>query len=354
MPSRRPDRRDFLRGPANLVRSGTGDASSKGAAADTYLIQFTRDAMGCQFEVLLNADQAKDDSETALEVLDHVEFLEHKLSLYQPHSELCQLNRAAVGEEYPVDDDLWPLLAFAEQLHDETAGAYDITMSPLARLWGFHHRNGRLPSPLEIANTLTSVGMHLVQLDHQAHTVTRLHEKVELSFASLGKGYALDRCDRLLAASGAHDYLLHGGYSSMLGRGRRLASAAPAGSWCVALRDPDRAEHRLGRIRLDDSALGTSGLANQSFLHQGRRYGHLLDPRTGRPVDHLVSATAVAPQAMWADALATAFFVMGRQGTEDYCRNHPEVGAVLVAPGKGPGRRETIVIGRAAEHWLPD
>ena len=355
MPTRRPSRRDFLRASSGSAHSESpqGERSSE-PAVETYLMRFERAAMGCQFEVLLNADQAREASESALEALELVEFLEGKLSLYRNDSDLCQLNRQAAAGPQIVDEDVWPLLEFAEQLYRETEGAFDITMTPLSRLWGFHRREGRLPSNREIAETLAVVGMHHVRLDPRSRTVEFLRPGIELSFAALGKGYALDKCDTLLASSGCRDYLLHGGYSSILGRGRRLASASPGEGWTIALRDPDRAECRLGRLVLRDAAVGTSGLANQSFVHRGRRYGHLLDPRTGRPVEGLVSVTAVAPDAMRSDALSTAFFVLGPEQTAAYCADHPDVGAILVLPGGGPGRREVEVIGAASSYWIED
>ncbi len=394
MPPFQHSRRRFLKAPTELTTRSARDETPlpDDSLADTYLIHFSRPAMGCQFEVLLNAgpntphaekpgetqtDPEQGDSEdtagaattgleqssaaaasaaeAAMEALDRVEFLEHKLSLYQPHSALCQLNRqAGRGAQAIVDDDIWQLLVAAEQLHRESGGAFDITMSPLSRLWGFHHKQGRLPEESEIETTLSRVGMQHVKLDHEAHTIELARPGMELSFASLGKGLALDQCGELLRASGVDDFLVHGGYSSLLARGRRIASQSPGAGWSIALRDPDRPEQRLGRILIRDFAVGTSGIANQSFIHRGRRYGHLLDPRSGQPVDHLVSATALAPRGMQADALATAFFVMGCEKTLSFCERHPELGAILVLPTGRGKRRKVVTTGIAQQHWLPN
>jgi thiamine biosynthesis lipoprotein len=104
-------------------------------------------------------------------------------------------------------------------------------------------------------------------------------------------------------------------------------------SWEVGLRDPRQPERRLAVVRLHDRALGTSGGQFQSFRHQGRRYGHILDPRSGWPAEGVLSMTVVAPTAALADALSTAFYVMGPQPSLDYCRLHPEVGLLTVCPG---------------------
>ena len=103
--------------------------------------------------------------------------------------------------------------------------------------------------------------------------------------------------------------------------------------WPVAIGDPLREGQTLATVRLRDRAMGTSGSANQFFVQDGRRYGHILDPRTGWPARGVYSASAVAPTATEADALSTAFYVMGFEATRQYCREHTEVGAVMVVPG---------------------
>ena len=103
--------------------------------------------------------------------------------------------------------------------------------------------------------------------------------------------------------------------------------------WEVGLRDPRQPGRRLAVVRLCNRALGTSGGQFQSFRHQGRRYGHILDPRSGRPAEGVLSATVVAPTAALADALSTAFYVMGPQPSLAYCKTHPEIGMIMLCPG---------------------
>jgi thiamine biosynthesis lipoprotein len=100
-------------------------------------------------------------------------------------------------------------------------------------------------------------------------------------------------------------------------------------------------------VYLRDRALGTSGAANQFFVENGRSYGHVLDPRSGWPARGLGSASAIAPTALEADALSTAFYVLGVEGTRDFCRRHPEVGAVLVLPPEKSAAPQVLVIGAA-------
>ena len=122
--------------------------------------------------------------------------------------------------------------------------------------------------------------------------------------------------------------------------------------WEVGIADPQRPGRRLGIIRLTDRALGTSASQFQSFRHQGRRYGHVLDPRTGRPAEGVLSTTVTAPTAALADALSTAFFVMGRDESLAYCRTHPEIGAVIVCPNPRGGEPEVHSAGLDASELL--
>jgi thiamine biosynthesis lipoprotein len=102
--------------------------------------------------------------------------------------------------------------------------------------------------------------------------------------------------------------------------------------WEVGIRHPGQPGRRIGIVRLRDRALGTSGGQFQSFRHRGHRYSHILDPRTGQPAEGVLSATVVAPTAAMADALSTAFFVLGPEASLKYCESHPEIGVILLCP----------------------
>jgi thiamine biosynthesis lipoprotein len=348
--------------------------------------------MACQFEVLLNAGQYEQGTETALAALDVVDALEDQLSVFRPHTELSRINRLAAAEAVPVEPQLFRLLELCLRLHAETGGAFDITASPLWRAWGFARREGAIPNEAQLAEAMSRVGSQLVKLDADTHTVRFLRPGVELNLGSIGKGYALDRAAEVLAAAGINDYLIHGGNSSITARGSRMepgwrgperskghgsegwhapersegrgtpagASSTPfvpqgvppsadvppdAGGWTVGLPHPLRPGRRLAEIRLRDRALGTSSSEAQYFRHRGKRYGHVLDPRTGWPADKLLSATVLAPSAALADALATAFYVMGHEAALDFCRTRPELAAVLVAPATRGQRFEIHSIG---------
>jgi thiamine biosynthesis lipoprotein len=220
-------------------------------------------------------------------------------------------------------------------IHRATGGAFDITSGPLSKAWGFFRRAGTMPSDEQIAEAVARVGGGFVELDPQHLTVRFLKPGLEVNVNSIGKGYALDRAADALTEAGIDDFLFHGGQSSVLARGDH-AAGQDAG-WPVGLRHPMRPEQRIAEFYLRDEALGTSGSGTQFFRHQGRRYGHLLDPRTGHPAEGVYSSTVLAPTAAEADALATAFYVMGPEAALEYCRSRPELGMLLVCPGARGG-----------------
>jgi FAD:protein FMN transferase len=306
--------------------------------------------MACEFEVLLNAGQRDEATEAALAALDIVEHLEAQLTVYRETSEVSRLNRRAASEPVTVELSLYELLWQARQFWELTRGAFDITSGPLSRVWGFARRQGAVPEPSAIDAARARVGMQLIEFNEAARSIRFGMEGVELNLGGIGKGYALDRCAARLEEAGVGDFLVHGGKSSILARGVRQGLEG----WTISLRHPLRPEWRLGDILLRDRALGTSGAANLYLHFQGRRLGHVLDPRTGWPAEGLLSATVLAPTATEADALATACYVMGREEVEELCERKPDISAILVAPGPRVGGIELWLVNLKDDfEWQP-
>jgi len=349
-------RRDFLQGKSAVAAlqglAGPESASSETPltppdAPDTYLVHVARRAMSCQFELLFNAGQYPQATEVACRALDLVDRLEDQLTIYRDTSELSRLNRTAHLAPVPVEPGLFALLSRAVALSEATAGAFDITSGPLSKVWGFHQRAGAIPTAEALHDALARVGHHHIQLDPRSNSIAFDREGIELNLGAIGKGYALDGCADVLAAAGIDDYLLHGGQSSVVARGQRAGNPSPG--WTVGVLHPLRPGKRLLEIQLCDQALATSGAANQHFRDQGRRFGHILDPRTGQPADLVWSATVLAPTAEEADALSTACFVLGPAAAEDFIRTNPRAGLILVMPEKPPTGIQVRLFGTAGE-----
>ncbi|MEW4451871.1 FAD:protein FMN transferase [Bremerella sp. JC817] len=348
---RRASRRSFLRGkifaPQEEVgeeEPETGPIAESSVAPGAYLIQLSRKAMACQFEVYLNALGPGTETEAGIAALDIVTELEAQLSAYRYDSEICRLGVTAYLRPQVVEPQLFKLLELCVQLHRDTRGAFDITAGPLSKVWGFFDRDGKVPAETDLAEAMQLVGSNQLVLDHDQRTVFFTQEGVELNLGSIGKGYALDRCrDSLLEAEVA-DFLIHGGTSSVIAQGIRKDGVERDG-WEVGVPHPLRPDRRIGTVHLKNEALGTSGAAFQAFIHQGKKYGHVLDPRSGRPATSVLSATVIAPNATLADALATACYVMGPQGTEELLPKYPGVSVLMVQEGKRRGSVETIMLG---------
>jgi thiamine biosynthesis lipoprotein len=368
-------RRDFLKGRSAVEALGDAvigpprplpppEAAQSGR---TYLLHVSREAMACEFEVLLNAGQYPAGPDAAMAALDRIEQIEAQLTVYRDTSEVAAINRRAAAGPVAVESRLFDLLARAVELFHATGGAFDVTAGPLSRVWGFYRRQGRMPDAAEVAEALALVGSDKLALDRAARTIQFRQSGVELNLGSTGKGYALDRAANALQATGVHDFCLHGGNSSVLARGSRTNadcglqnaesqnvesqnSARPPG-WSIALRHPLKPDVRLAEFRLRDQALGTPGSGTQFFHYQGKRYGHVLDPRTGWPADKVLSATVIAPIAEQADALSTALFVMGLEAGREFCAKRPEIGVLFVIPGSRTGTIELCPLNLAEDAW---
>jgi FAD:protein FMN transferase len=308
-----------------------------------------RPAMACQFELYFNGGQYENATQAGMEALDRIEQLEDQLSVYRDQSEISHINRVAAFVPVVVEQGLCELLAQSFRIHQETGGAFDITASPLSRAWEFFRRAGKLPGDEELARARAVVGSQFVVLDQECRSVKFEKQGLELSLNSIGKGYALDRAADLLRCQGVNDFMFHGGQSSVLAAGAHAAT--PELGWTIGLQHPLRPEMRLAEFFLRDEALATSGTGRQHFHYQGRRYGHILDPRTGQPAEGVYSSTVIARTAAEADALSTAFYVLGPNLAQQYCQTHPEIGMLLVTPGEKQGTIAVHHYGLREDSW---
>lgn len=289
----------------------------------------SRPAMACRFEIAVAAEDPGGVA-AASAALDEVDRLEDRLSVFREDSEISRINRTAHDTPIVSSPAVIALLEACARLHRDTGGAFDPTSGPLTHCWGFFRRAGRIPQPEALSAARASVGMSHVRIDARSCLVSFARPGVELNFGSIGKGYALEYAARTLARHGVRTALLSAGGSSVLALG-----AAGHESWRVGLRDPRMRHRRWAVLHLSNAALATSGSGEQFFESGGRRYGHILDPRTGWPVNGRLAVTVVASSAHQADALSTAFFVGGRELAETYCAAHENVLA-LIHDADGP------------------
>jgi len=302
--------------------------------------------MGTEFEVALYGDDADYLTDAADQALDEAELLEEELSIHLEGSEVSDINAEAADRPVRVNPELFELLTLCQRLHRETGGAFDITVGPLMRCWGLHGRQGRVPPPAELARARRLVGMAHVRLEPEARTIAFDRKGVSIDLGGIGKGYAVDRMAEVLRRIGLDNALIHSGASSV------YAVGAPPGAraWEVGIRDPLHAKRRVARLKLRDRAVSTSGGYERFFQAAGKRYCHIIDPRTARPVQGMLSCTVLTRRATEGDALSTALFVLGVEGARRYCRKHKDVEAILVpAPPAGEEPRLVWIDGEGKQ-----
>jgi thiamine biosynthesis lipoprotein len=293
------------------------------ATADSWL-HVNRTAMACRFEVTVPASE-QEGVAAAQKALNEIDALEAQLTVFRDSSEVSSVNRHAAIEPVRLKENLFELLVLCKSLFESTEGAFDITSGPLTRCWGFLRREGRLPESGEIERAKALVGSQHLLLDEKSQSVQFSKPGIEINLGSIGKGYALD-CVRPLLSEKIRTALLNAGSSSIVA----IGAGESGRGWLVGLRDPRSKGSRMGSLRLRDCAMSTSGSEEQFFEHEGKRYGHIIDPRTGWPASEVTSVTVVAQSAAISDALATAFYVAGRDLAEKYCATHENVVAIIL------------------------
>jgi thiamine biosynthesis lipoprotein len=268
--------------------------------------------------------------------LDEVDRVDRLLSHYRADSPLSRLNREAAFGPVAVDAELFDFLAECLRWSRDSDGAFDVTVGPLMRAWGFFRDEGRRPKEREIQHALGAVGYRHVVLDRERGTVRFDRSGVELDLGGIGKGYAVDRVVGLLRRRGVHSALVNLGGSSVYGLG------APPGAeaWEVAIQDPTAPGREAEAVALRDRALSVSGGYARSFVKGGVTYSHIMDPRTGRPVQGVLSVAVLSATATDGDALDNVLFVLGLERARAFVASLPRVPATSVLfflPSAGSG-----------------
>jgi FAD:protein FMN transferase len=337
------NRRDLLRLRRKAVVSTPSDERANAQYGGSDLIRAHRPAMGSYFEVRLPAG-TPGAVDLACRALDVIDALEAQLTVYRDDSEVSRLNATAHSGPVAVERGLFGLLEMAVALSRETDGAYDVTAGALSEAWGFVRGPKRVPDEQTLADARARTGSHHLRLDPDRRTVAFDREGVRINLGSIGKGYAIDRAvDVIRSHLWPTSALVHGGQSSLYALGSPPGRFG--GRWEIALRNPFEPETPLGTLRLRNRGLGTSGAAFQHFVVDGHAYGHLIDPRSGEPASGPASVTVLAPTAALADALSTAFYLLGADAAADYVDKHPEVGVVIVEQGISRSLSPLIVLG---------
>jgi thiamine biosynthesis lipoprotein len=236
------------------------------------------------------------------------------LSNYKSDSELSEVNRQAAQKPVKVSLELFDLLERCQQYSRDSEGAFDWTVGPLMRVWGFYKGSGHMPKPWEIEQAMRTVGYRHVHLDPRNRTVRFDAVGVELDPGGIGKGYAVDRMADILREAGITSALISAAGSSI------YALGAPPNEkgWHIRVRDPKSEQLTAAELDLKDESLSTSGSYEKFFEADGKIYSHLMDPRTGYPAQGMLSVSVVAPKTIDSEAWTKPFFINGPEWTKKH------------------------------------
>jgi thiamine biosynthesis lipoprotein len=265
----------------------------------------------------------------SLVVLHHVDSL---MSNWTDTSEIARINRDAGEAPIAINSEVADVLGYAQAVSHASDGAFDITVEPLVRLWGFLGGTPAVPTQAAIDAVLQRIGYELVRFNAADGTVAFTREDLRIDLGGIAKGYGVDRVAALLGKTNTTDALVN-----LSGNMVAIGAGASGNGWVVGIRDPKDANAYIARLRLHDEAIATSGDYEQFVDADGRRHGHILDPRTGWSALGLTSVTVVAASAMTADAWATALFVLGPERAKELAGAREDLSVVLVAPAQDGG-----------------
>jgi thiamine biosynthesis lipoprotein len=272
-------------------------------------LEKSADAMGSTYSIALYGYDRVRMEESADAAFDEVRRLDDLLSNYKPESEWSEVNRHAAEKPMKVSPEMFRLLSACVEYSRESEGAFDISVGPLMKVWGFYKGSGHLPHRPEVLASLTQVGYRHIHLDPGAQTVWFDRSGVELDPGGIGKGYAVDRMVDVLKQNGVRIALVAGSGSSIYGIG--APPTEPKG-WRVDIRDPRNPNKTSAEVFLKDMSMSTSGSYEKFFRAEGRTYAHIMDPRTGYPAQGSVSVSVIAPRTIDSEAWAKPYFVNGR------------------------------------------
>ncbi len=319
--------------PSPPWRAALAIAALAGCAAGPEPVQtetLAGEAMGTSYRVTVAGLAGGNLGAIVRDTVDRVDSL---MSTYRDDSEVSRLNRHPALSPMPVSAETFEVLAAARRASDLTGGAFDVTVGSLVSAWGFGPASAApAPAPAVIRQLRDAGGWDKLELDAERHAVRKLHPETTVDLSGIAKGFAVDLVAGALEREGHRSYLVDIGGEVRVG-----AARAPGNPWRVGVERPQSAGRRPHRILpLARTAVATSGNYRNFRERDGRRFGHVLDPRTGMPSESdVASASVLDPSAMRADALATAMLVLGAESAIKLAEREGLAVLLLVPDGDG-------------------
>ena len=274
--------------------------------------------------------------------------VDNALSPYNPNSIITRINH---NVDTTLNTYFTDVFEVAQQVSNETEGAFDITVAPLVNAWGFGFKNSISVTPAIIDSLKQFIGHHKVKIENGR--IIKEDERLMLDCSSIAKGYGVDQVAKTLKDKGVQNYMVDiGGEVFVKGKNPKMKN------WRIGINKPIEDSLSVNQelqtiLEITDAAMATSGNYRKFYYKDGKRYAHTIDPRLGYPIQHsILSATVIAKDCTTADAYATAFMVMGLEKAKEYCEKHPELNAYFICSGENdnyeihytPGMDKLIVI----------
>jgi thiamine biosynthesis lipoprotein len=305
------------------VFAGCGGKSASNAESDN-LYKETQELMGTFATITAVADKAELPAAQAAvnKAFARLRQIEDLMSFHREDTEVALVNREAFDHPVEVSAETFEVIKAAVQFARDTDGAFDITVGPLVRLWAEAGEAGKLPSQEQIADALTKVGAATkIKLDEEKKTVRFTVKGMSIDLGGIAKGYAVDKAIEVLRAEGVNNAIVEaGGNMTVIGKN------AEGKKWIIGVKNFFRKSGHVEQIEVENMAVSTSGDYERFVVIDGHRYSHIIDPRTGMPVEGAASVTVIARDGMTADAWSTAASVLGSTRALEMLRKDPKYG----------------------------
>jgi len=299
----------FLVYPTSLFSSG--------------LYKFHQVAMGTKVEITLMGESEESAQKAALQAFQEIKRIEYLMSPWIESSDVNRINRSAGNDGVKVSPETIEVIKRAQEVSKLSGGGFDITVGPLVELWRKARERGAPPEMEEVKEALNLVNFRNLKT-HYGGKVSLRKKGMSIDLGGIAKGYAVDRAFELLKALGYRNLVVNAGGDL------RVGGSKPEGPWSIGIQHPRDPEKIMARISISDTAVATSGDYEKFFIHQDKRYHHILNPKNGFPAEGCQSVTVLHKEGATADALATAIFVLGPEKGYALCQTLEGVECLIV------------------------
>ena len=305
--------------------NGDGSPASSTAAGDVRMAERVGLTMGSSLKLGIPTTDPAAAEQAFDAVFAEFNRLDALLSVWKPGSDVLRVNGAAGIEPTTVGDDTMAVLEIAKQISEWTEGTFDVTFGAMADIWKFDHdQDNRVPSREEVDARRPLIDYRAIHLDPPGHTALLERHGMKIHLGGIGKGYAVEKAVGILRDRGFKDFLIQAGGDLYVGG---MANGRP---WRLGIADPRAPEKSFGTLDLSDGTFSTSGDYERTFIKDGVRYHHIIDPRTGYPATGMRSVTIVTNRPVLADGLSKGVFILGPARGMALVERLPDVEAILV------------------------